>query len=31
MKITEEALAALSPILAENADKLLRVIFEGFG
>ena len=31
MKITEEALAALQPILAENTGKLLRIIFEGFG
>lgn len=31
MKITEEALTALRPILTENTDKLLRVIFEGFG
>ena len=31
MKITEEAMAALQPILAENTGKLLRIIFEGFG
>lgn len=31
MKITEEALTALKPILAENTGKLLRIIFEGFG
>lgn len=31
MKITEEAVTALRPILDENGGKLLRVIFEGFG
>ena len=31
MKITDEALAAIQPILAENAGKLLRIVFEGFG
>ena len=31
MKITEEALTALRPILDENTGKLLRIIFEGFG
>ena len=31
MKITEEAVTALRPILDENSGKLLRIIFEGFG
>lgn len=31
MKITDEAKSALEPILAQNPDKMLRVVFEGFG
>lgn len=31
MKITEAAKQALEPILAQHPDKMLRVVFEGFG
>ena len=31
MKVTEAAVTALHPVLAENTGKLLRIIFEGFG
>lgn len=31
MTITEKALVALQPILAENPGKLIRVLFQGFG
>ena len=31
MNITDKAVAELQPILDENPDKLLRVLFQGFG
>ena len=31
MNITDKALVELQPILDENPDKLIRVLFQGFG